>query len=97
MGLQFAIDLVDGELESAFEGVEGQAHVTGQRGFDRLADVVVDFGVIGLGIDETKPGFVHFLLTHLVGFTSFLRFKARLSGGDREDQARLSCNGSSHL
>ncbi len=53
--------------------IQGQCE---QIGFDGLADIVVDFGVIGLGIDESEPGFVHFLLTRLVGFTSFLRFKA---------------------
>ncbi len=57
-GFEFAVDLGDRARKDLLQRVEGHAHITGQRRFDRLTDVTVNFKVHRLGISEANLGFV---------------------------------------
>ena len=71
----FLSDLLERHLEDHFQVFEGDLDVTGDGGLDDGADFRVQFEVLGLGICQTNPRFVSFLLTGGGFFIAFLRNK----------------------
>jgi hypothetical protein len=77
-GLGFFGNFADGGFEDLLHDVEGDAEVPGERSFDRLADVGIDFEVFGFGVERADLGFVEFLAAELFERFQFLRIEPNL-------------------